>query len=318
LDPADYKEWAYGLKKAGYATNPKYPALLIKYIETYNLNDYSLIALGKKKESESIVQTKVNPPVKEEVVQETQKVTEPVVAKKEPTKKVVETKPEPKPELKPEPIAVVEKKPEPKKPAITYPAGEFKINNTRVVFIAKGTSFLSLATQYNVPLKYLFDFNDLAEQEEVPQDQLVYLQRKRTVGANPIHVVAEGETTYSIAQEQGIRLDALLQLNKLNSKQQPAAGEQLYLQTPAPSMPRLASAAAIESVSDVADIVITAADDVILHVVQPKETMYSISKKYDVTLTDLQQWNQLAGTDLKEGMKLIINKKANEFNKGSR
>ena len=37
LDPADYKDWAKGLKKAGYATNPKYTQQLIKYIETYDL-----------------------------------------------------------------------------------------------------------------------------------------------------------------------------------------------------------------------------------------------------------------------------------------
>ena len=34
---ADYKEWAEGLKKAGYATNPKYPEMLIKIIEDNEL-----------------------------------------------------------------------------------------------------------------------------------------------------------------------------------------------------------------------------------------------------------------------------------------
>ena len=34
----DYKNWAYGLKKAGYATNPEYAELLIKIIEELNLN----------------------------------------------------------------------------------------------------------------------------------------------------------------------------------------------------------------------------------------------------------------------------------------
>ncbi|MBS1654134.1 MAG: glucosaminidase domain-containing protein, partial [Bacteroidetes bacterium] len=48
LDPTDYKGWAYGLKKAGYATNPKYPQIIIKLIEDYNLEDYTLIALGRK------------------------------------------------------------------------------------------------------------------------------------------------------------------------------------------------------------------------------------------------------------------------------
>lgn len=36
----DYKAWAKGLKKAGYATNPKYPKLLIGLIEKYNLDQY--------------------------------------------------------------------------------------------------------------------------------------------------------------------------------------------------------------------------------------------------------------------------------------
>jgi LysM repeat protein len=43
LDKTDYKAWAYGLKEAGYATNPKYPELLIKLIEDNNLNKYDSI-----------------------------------------------------------------------------------------------------------------------------------------------------------------------------------------------------------------------------------------------------------------------------------
>ncbi len=40
LDPKDYKAWAHGLKKAGYATNPLYAELLIKIIEEYELYRY--------------------------------------------------------------------------------------------------------------------------------------------------------------------------------------------------------------------------------------------------------------------------------------
>lgn len=40
LEITDYKGWSHGLKKAGYATNPKYPQLLIKIIEDYNLDQY--------------------------------------------------------------------------------------------------------------------------------------------------------------------------------------------------------------------------------------------------------------------------------------
>ena len=40
LDITDYKGWAKGLKKAGYATNPKYPELIIKLIEDWKLYEY--------------------------------------------------------------------------------------------------------------------------------------------------------------------------------------------------------------------------------------------------------------------------------------
>jgi len=40
LDQSDYKGWAHGLKKAGYATNPKYADKLIKLIEDNELYHY--------------------------------------------------------------------------------------------------------------------------------------------------------------------------------------------------------------------------------------------------------------------------------------
>lgn len=40
LDKNDYRNWAIGLKNAGYATNPKYPELLINIIEKYQLYQY--------------------------------------------------------------------------------------------------------------------------------------------------------------------------------------------------------------------------------------------------------------------------------------
>ena len=42
LDKNDYKNWALGLKTAGYATNPKYPDLLINVIEKYKLYQYDV------------------------------------------------------------------------------------------------------------------------------------------------------------------------------------------------------------------------------------------------------------------------------------
>lgn len=47
LDKSDYVAWANGLKKAGYATDPKYPQKLISIIERYNLYQYDQMVLGK-------------------------------------------------------------------------------------------------------------------------------------------------------------------------------------------------------------------------------------------------------------------------------
>jgi flagellum-specific peptidoglycan hydrolase FlgJ len=46
LQPTDYKGWAEGLRKAGYATNPKYPVLLVNLIEEYDLNRFTMEGLA--------------------------------------------------------------------------------------------------------------------------------------------------------------------------------------------------------------------------------------------------------------------------------
>jgi flagellum-specific peptidoglycan hydrolase FlgJ len=48
LGKDDYRGWAKGLRKAGYATDPKYPDKLIGIIERYNLTAYDDAVLGKK------------------------------------------------------------------------------------------------------------------------------------------------------------------------------------------------------------------------------------------------------------------------------
>jgi hypothetical protein len=42
LDKNDYEGWADGLKAAGYATNPRYPQLIIGLIKKYNLDRYDM------------------------------------------------------------------------------------------------------------------------------------------------------------------------------------------------------------------------------------------------------------------------------------
>lgn len=67
LKPDDYKAWAKGLKEAGYATNPKYPQLLIDLIERHELHQYDNGKTRKKEkpkkqlkdEPEIVVQARI-------------------------------------------------------------------------------------------------------------------------------------------------------------------------------------------------------------------------------------------------------------------
>jgi len=291
LDPTDYKGWAFGLKRAGYATNPKYAPVLIKLIEDYNLNDYTLIALGKIKESD-IAKTAIKEEKKDVVVQTT----------------FIQTgsaQPEKKEEIVPA-VPVVHEAPKPQ-----YPSGEFKINETKVIFVTKGTSYLSIAQQYNIPLARIFEFNDMKQAEAAEKDQLIYLMRKRKTGANEFHVVQPGETLYDIAQTESIRIESLLEYNDLSLTDKPALGEKLNLFTKAVTKPRLAlndnfnlSVAKINP-NQVTAIMNSSATE---HVVAPKETIYAIARRYNVKIEDIVKWNNLPGYDLKNGQQLKIYK----------
>lgn len=70
LKVTDYKAWARGLKKAGYATNPKYADLLIMLIEKNNLDQYDNYAkipprkLAKKRSSQILASAQVSHQIK--------------------------------------------------------------------------------------------------------------------------------------------------------------------------------------------------------------------------------------------------------------
>ncbi len=211
LDPVDYKGWATGLKKAGYATNPKYAPVLIRIIEEYNLQQYSLIALG------------VIHPSAEIMAEST-----PTINQIIPASLLLSDLAE---DLA-EDLAPPEASPasEPEASVAAYPTGEFMINNTRVIFARQGTTLLSIAREYDIPLQRLLDFNEIEGEEVLLKDQLVYLQRKRKTGAREFRIVGRGETLYDICQTEAIRLSSLIEYNQLQQGAEPPAGAKLYLQ----------------------------------------------------------------------------------------
>lgn len=60
LQTTDYKGWAQGLKDAGYATNPKYPQLLIDLIERLKLDDFDKAATETSNPTEMLASTKAS------------------------------------------------------------------------------------------------------------------------------------------------------------------------------------------------------------------------------------------------------------------
>ena len=284
LDATDYKGWAYGLKKAGYATNIKYSQILVRLIEQYNLEQYSLIALGKLKPSDEVIAGNNTTPVTVGKNPD----FDPVVSAKSPDPVVLEVKPAP-----------------------VYPESVFEINKTKVVFVRGGVSLLKVAEQNNISLGRLLEFNDMAggQGDILMEDQLIFLQRKRKIGATEFHVLQPEETVYDVCQAEGIRYESLLALNQLREGMEPAAGEKLYLINAAGSRPVLVAEkkAAEQSVAQTQRNE-PPPTDYTRHVVQTKETLYSISKKYGVAPEQIKTWNKLEGMDLKIGQQLIIYK----------
>jgi len=289
LDPTDYKSWANGLRKAGYATNYRYAQILIKLIEDYNLEQYTLIAMGKLPPvNEAVVSNNATGNTSSVVIQ----ALNPVVTGDAAEKEVLE------------PVAAP--------PAPSYPAGEFTINSTKVVYVKEGTALLAVAEEHHISFARLLDFNDLNDGDILKNGQLIFLQRKRKTGATEFHIVQPGETLYYICQAEGIRLESLMANNFLNDKTQPAPGEKLYLQGKAPARPLLASEK--KSILQEAVMKETVIEnmpvkpDSTTHIVQTKETLYSISKKYGVSMEQLKAWNRLDTADVKIGQQLLIHR----------
>lgn len=194
LDPEDYAGWARGLKKAGYATNPRYPELLIKYIQQYELQQYTLLALNKQPQTD-IAKAEEN------------KTEQPVDAV---TQKVVNEND----------VAI----------AVNEPDKITSINSTKCVFVKKGTSLLVIANNHNVSLSKLMDFNDMTEEGLLGKDQFIYLQKKSKTGEKEYYIVEPGETLYDIAQSNGIQLKHLLEYNNLKADSKVNVKTKLFLQ----------------------------------------------------------------------------------------
>jgi len=259
LAPTDYKAWAKGLKKAGYATNPKYPDILIKNIELYNLQQYSMAAAAE---------VPVFEPEKYEDDKEV-----PFVALED--------------------VATVNKTPDKTTtPQNNFSAGIQSINGAKCTYAKKGTSLLAIASQNNIQLSRLLQYNDFKTDGIIEKDQVIFLEKKGIAAASAYYITKKDEIPLDIAQQYGIQLQSLLDYNQITSNAVIAAGTKLYLQN--------AGQAGLTQQNNFTP------NTKQMHEVQPKEGLYAISKKYNITVNQLKEWNNLATDSLAIGQQLIV------------
>ena len=143
LDEDDYKGWAWGLKKAGYATNPIYAETLIKFIEEYQLNNLNDYAEDEEQEKYDI---------SEYIEEITKNGLTPSTGNTNTTSSFVNKK-------------------------ISYPEDVFKINSIKVIYAPAGTSLLAIAKKYKIALPKLLMYNELPKASSIlKKSELVFVQ----------------------------------------------------------------------------------------------------------------------------------------------
>lgn len=191
----DYKSWAHGLKKAGYATDPTYASKLIRIIEDYRLYEYdrkpaSFARSDRKAKAKAKTKTKAKSP----------KVVIPDVLPESPSQ--IETS---------EPLADEQRQ-------------DFHFSMSRQIYTRNGVPFVKamegetysgIAAANNLFLREILRFNDLEDEKPLSPGTEVYLKQKKGQAVKGLekHVVEEGETMRSIAQRYGVRLKNLYKLN---------------------------------------------------------------------------------------------------------
>lgn len=225
LSPTDVEGWAYGLKKAGYATERDYPQRLLELINNYNLNQYTLAAMQPANVVNAVAINNTMPDTSASIQNFTVTAanTSENAATQEESEIVVLSKPN-----------HTQNKITPVQPVVNYPQGVFSINHTKVIYVHAGTSLIMLATEHHIDLAKLVEYNELQETDLLQKDDLIFLERKQKKGEKDFHVVAENETLHDICQKEGVRMDFVLAYNNLNKNSQPAIGEKVYLKAQTP------------------------------------------------------------------------------------
>ncbi len=190
LDVTDYKGWARGLRRAGYATNPRYPELLIGVIERNNLYEFDRMVVA----GEDYKPGRINRPAQR-----------PVASGNTPQSRGDDF------------------------PSVGIGREVHENNRIRYVYARTGDTPESLADEMGIWTWEIRRYNDLEKTGKLTEGEIVYLQPKRRSASQNWHVVEEGETMLEISQKYGVRLKMLYRRNDIEPGTEPQPGQRLQL-----------------------------------------------------------------------------------------
>lgn len=189
LKTTDYKGWAYGLKKAGYATDPAYPQKLIKLIEEYDLTRFDT---GRKAGPKGGKDERDKGRKPQKKLPESPTVLEQAVPVK--TGKYEEF-------------------------AFSLSRQLYSMNKVPFVYSAEGETFASIAKSYGLFPGEILRYNDAKAGDTLLPGTVVYLQPKKNRAPKHVdkHIADENETLRDISQRYAVKLKRLMKLNGLGA-----------------------------------------------------------------------------------------------------
>ena len=255
LKITDYKGWANGLKKCGYATDPAYPQKLIKLIEDYQLykfdsNDNQTYA--SQDDTSSVVPVAQSQSAVRRVshgshgkrytyIQQSKAKSKQPKAGGKQSKAVVPPPVAPVDSLRADTVAsdtVASQSEEPFRtkgmPSVNL-QGEhivYRCNGSRYVVAQKGDTFESIAYEFNMYESMLRKYNDIVNPRyQVQEGDKIYLQRKRKYAEKKyaIYRVRRNENIWQIAQDKGMQLKYIYSLNGIEEGWNVTINQELIL-----------------------------------------------------------------------------------------
>lgn len=203
----DYKSWAYGLKKAGYATDPSYAPKLIRYIEDYRLYEYDTKTVGEVYSSApkgEILSLEDGESYPAEIPESPLKIEEATVYRP----------------------AYAEER------SFSLSRTLYAKNGVPFLYSVEGETYESIAAGRKLFLKEILRINDLDHVEPLLPGTVVYLEAKKKMAAKGLdkYIVGEdGEQLRDIAQRFAVRKKDLMKLNGLSEGDRLCEGDELLL-----------------------------------------------------------------------------------------